>query len=209
VRALLCDDHRLFVEPMAAALRMRGHEVVVVTERADAVIAARKFEPDVCVVDLRFPDGSGLDVVVELRERQAPCPVVVLSGSADAHDRSAAAAAGAVAFLRKDQPIRAIFDALERIADGREALPPAVSPPRFRTDEYARVRRLVGDLTGRERQVLRCLIRAEDTNAIARALGVAVSTARTHLQNVLLKLGVHSRMQAVALIVSAGVEQDL
>jgi DNA-binding NarL/FixJ family response regulator len=133
----------------------------------------------------------------------------VLSGSVDVRDLSAAAAAGAAGFLRKDQPITAIFDALDRIAAGREVALPPLPRPAARSDEQVEVRRLVGHLTARERDVLRRLVEAEDTVVIARALGVAPSTARTHLQNVLQKLGVHTRLQAVALVVSAGLDVEL
>jgi len=68
---------------------------------------------------------------------------------------------------------------------------------------------LVEALTDRERQVLRSLVEAEDTVAIAHTLGVAQSTARTHLQNVLLKLGVHTRLQAVTLVADAGLADQL
>ena len=209
MRIVLCDDHRLFVEPIAAALTVRGHEVAVVHRPADVVAAAEQHRPDVCVVDLQFPEGDGLTAVAALRAHDPSCPVVVLSGSVDVRDLSAAAAAGAAGFLRKDQPVTAIFDALDRIAAGREVALPPLPRPSARSEEYVRVRRLVAHLTGRERDVLRRLVEAEDTVVIARALGVAPSTARTHLQNVLLKLGVHTRLQAVALVVAAGVHAEL
>ncbi|HEV7726765.1 MAG: two component transcriptional regulator, LuxR family [Modestobacter sp.] len=209
MRVVLCDDHRLFVEPLAAALTVRGHEVAVVHRPADVVGAAEQHQPDVCVLDLRFPEGDGLDAVAALRSWRPECPVLVLSGSVDVRDLSAAAAAGAAGFLRKDQPITAIFDALDRIAAGREVALPPLPRPAARSDEQVEVRRLVGHLTARERDVLRRLVEAEDTVVIARALGVAPSTARTHLQNVLQKLGVHTRLQAVALVVSAGLDVEL
>jgi DNA-binding NarL/FixJ family response regulator len=135
--------------------------------------------------------------------------VVILSASADVDDLSRAARAGAAAFLRKDQPVAVIGDALRRVADGR----PVPTPPLFRrvgrSEEHERVRRLVSGLTERERQVLALLTKARDTTEICRSLGVGASTARTHVQNVLLKLGVHTRLQAVALIVSSGIDREL
>ena len=209
MRIVLCDDHRLFVEPVAAALARRGHHVVVTLTPARALRAVSEHEPTVVLMDLMFPDASGIDAIRELRERRVACPVVVLSGSADAAEMSAATAAGATACLRKDQPVAAIFDALERIAAGRPVT--AVPLPRSRppSDEYGRVHRLVAHLTDREREVLRRLVEAQDTTEIARSMGVATSTARTHLQNVLLKLGVHSRLQAVALVVATGIHREL
>jgi DNA-binding NarL/FixJ family response regulator len=196
----------LFVESVAAALRNRGHEVVVTTTPADGVRAVDEHEPDLCVFDLQFRDSHGIGAVTDLRDRHPSCPIVVLSASVDRRDMAAAAAAGVAGFLRKDQPVTAIFDALDRIAAGRAVGAPP--PPRGTgtSNESIRVARLLDHLTGRERQVLQSLVEAQDTVGIARSLGVAPSTARTHLQNVLLKLGVHNRMQAVALVVGAGMD---
>jgi two-component system nitrate/nitrite response regulator NarL len=209
MRLLLCDDHRLFVEPLAAALARKGHDVVVAHTPARALAAVAEHRPDVVVLDLRFPQGSGLDVLGELRTRNVTCPVVILSASVDVDDLTRAARAGAAAFLRKDQPVAAILDALRRVAEGRPAPTPPVLRQRVRSAEHERVRRLVHGLTERERQVLRLLVKAEDTTEICRSLGVGASTARTHVQNVLLKLGVHTRLQAVALVVSSGMDREL
>jgi two-component system nitrate/nitrite response regulator NarL len=209
MRIVLCDDHRLFVEPVAAALARRGHDVVVTLTPARALRAVSEHEPTVVLMDLMFPDASGIDAIRELRERRVACPVVVLSGSADAAEMSSATAAGATACLRKDQPVAAIFDAVERIAAGRSVAAAPLPRPRPPSDEYGRVHRLVARLTDREREVLRRLVEAQDTTEIARSMGVATSTARTHLQNVLLKLGVHSRLQAVALVVATGIHREL
>jgi two-component system, NarL family, nitrate/nitrite response regulator NarL len=206
VRVLLCDDHRLFVEPLSAVLIGRGHEVSVVTTLAGALEAVDAEEPDLCVMDLRLPDGNGLEGVAALRLRCPACRVVVLSGSVDRRDAEAAIAAGASGFLSKAQPMAAVIDALDRIGSGGRLAPAPWSMPE--QDAHRRVRELVASLTRREREVLHRLVEAADTVEIARALGVAPSTARTHLQNVLLKLGVHTRLQAVRLVVQAGMGRE-
>ncbi len=203
---VLCDDHRLFVEPLAAALARNGHDVVVATSPRRVLEAVAEHQPDLVVLDLRYPDGDGIETLAELRARWPACPVVILSGSVDTTDLSAAAAAGAAAFLRKDQPVAAIIDALDRVASGRPVPTPPMARRRGATDASERIRRLIDHLTDREREVLQALIRGEDTVEIARSLGVEPSTARTHVQNVLLKLGSHTRLQAVALAVSGGLD---
>jgi len=210
VRIVLCDDHRLFVEPLGAALGSRGHDVMVTHTPARALRMVAQHRPDLVIMDLVFPDASGIDAIGQIRERHPACTVVVLSGSYDAQSKvSAATAAGAVAFLRKDQPVAAIFAALDQIAAGRPVARPPVPRPRPHSHEYGRVRRLVDLLTDREREVLRRLVQAQDTADIARSMGVATSTTRTHLQNVLVKLGVHTRLQAVALVVTTGIDREL
>ena len=209
MRIVLCDDHRLFVEPLGAALGGRGHDVVVTHSPGRALRAVAQHRPDLVIMDLAFPDGNGIDAIGRCASDTRPA-VVVLSGSPDAQNKVAVAtAAGAVAFLRKDQPVAAIFDALDRIAAGRPVAKPPVPRPRPHSDEYRRVRRLVELLTDREREVLLRLVEAEDTTEIARSMGVRTSTTRTHLQNVLLKLGVHTRLQAVALVVTTGIDREL
>lgn len=206
---VLCDDHRLFAEPLAAALAARGHDVVVTTSPDAAIEAVERHRPDMCVVDLGFPNGAdGVDVVTEVGRRYPSCPVVILSGSTETRDVARAVSAGAAGFLRKDQPTAALFAAFDCIAAGG-AVPAIPLLPTRETAEQVRVGGLVGRLTGREREVLLGLLHAEDTQGIARSLGVAPSTARTHLQSVLLKLGVHSRLQAVALVVGTGADAHL
>ncbi|MGY1620137.1 response regulator [Geodermatophilus sp. SYSU D00691] len=209
MRLVLCDDHRLFVEPLAAALARHGHEVVVANTPGRLLTAVREHRPDLVLLDLRFPVGDGIEALTALRARHPDCPVVILSGSTDPRDQAAAVGAGAAAFLRKDQPVAAILDALQRVAAGRAVPAPPVPGRRGGSAEQDRVHRLLAHLTERERQVLQLLVSAEDTVEIARSLGVETSTARTHVQNVLLKLGVHTRLQAVALVVGAGVEDEL
>jgi DNA-binding NarL/FixJ family response regulator len=204
VRLVLCDDHRLFAEPFAAALNGRGHEVVLASTPADGVRAVDEHDPDLFVVDIRFPEGDGFDAVAIVRRRHPSCPIVVLSGSDDYRHIAAAATAGAAAFLRKDQAVSVTFDALERIAAGwRPVARPGPSASAGH-EEDRRTQSLLANLTERERQVLDRLLEAEDTAGIARSLGVAPSTVRTHLQNVLVKLGVHNRLQAVTLVLEAG-----
>src|SRR5687768_9964729 len=95
VRVLLCDNHRLYAEPLAAALERRGHEVFLAATKAEALRLLDRHEPDVCITELRIPDTDGAGLVAQLSGRQPLRPVLVLSGSGSVGDRAAAAAAGA------------------------------------------------------------------------------------------------------------------
>jgi DNA-binding NarL/FixJ family response regulator len=211
MRLVLCDDHRLFAEPLAVALENRGHQVFVCSTPAEALSTVARRGPDVCVLDLRFADGDGdgIDAVAELRQKHPGCAVVVLSGSADEDDFAAALAAGAAAFLGKDQPVSAIFEALDLVLAGEAVSVSPGQPAGSRLADRARVRSVTRQLTARERDVLRGLVQGHGTQTIARELQVAPSTVRTHLQSVLFKLGVHTRLQAVALVARAGVDDEL
>jgi DNA-binding NarL/FixJ family response regulator len=209
VRVLLCDNHRLYAEPLAAALERRGHEVFLAATKAEALRLLDLHEPDVCITELRIPDTGGAGLVAQLSGRQPLRPVLVLSGSSSVGDRAAAAAAGAAAVIAKDEPISVIFDTLDRIAAGGVSM--GVPPPRPGSDGKAQPQTsaLLEPLTRREGQVLRRLVEAEDTEQIARSLGVAPSTVRTHLQSAFVKLGANNRLQAVALALEAGLGGEL
>jgi DNA-binding NarL/FixJ family response regulator len=203
VLLILCDDHRLFAEPFAAALNGCGHEVVLAATPAEGVRAVDEHGPDLFLVDIRFPEGDSFEAIATVRRRHPSCPVVVLSGSNDYRDVTRATALGVAAFLRKDQAVSMTVDALSRIASGSVPVPHP-GPPSSGDGRERRTRILFANLTDRERQVLEHLLHAEDTGEIARSLGVATSTVRTHVQNVLLKLGVHNRLDAVNLALGAG-----
>ena len=209
MRLVLCDDHRLFAEPFAAALNARGHEVVLATTPVDGIRAVEEHDPDLFLVDIRFPEGDSFDAIAFVRRRRPSCPIVVLSASVDHRDVTRAELAGAAAFLRKDQAVSAIVDVLGHVANGSGPVPqPGPSgPPGDRQERRGRA--LIAGLTERERQVLDRLLHAEDTGEIARSLGVATSTVRTHLQSVLLKLGVHNRLEAVNVALEAGLAAGL
>lgn len=204
MRLVLCDDHRLFAEPFGAALTARGHRVVLATTPAQGIRAVEEHGPDLFLVDIHFPEGNAFAAIAAVSRRRPACPVVVLSGSSDHRDAVAATDAGAAVFLRKDQAVSGIVETLERVAAGRKPLPSPASSASAAGRETRRSSAALGELTGRERQVLERLLEAEDTAGIARSLGVAPSTVRTHLQSVLLKLGVHNRLEAVNVALEAG-----
>jgi DNA-binding NarL/FixJ family response regulator len=211
MRLLLCDDHRIFMQALAHALEARGHVIIgQLTTPHEAVARAKAERPDVCVMDLSFPDGSGLDAVVEIVDQVPTTKVLVLSGNVDARTAAAVLRAGAQGLMGKDQPVDKIVSALARLGVDELAFDPKLlrdSVRRTATEEQTDL--LVRRLTPRERQVLRRLVRAETTHEIAVGMGITPSTARAYVQAILNKLGVHSRLQAVSLITRQGLSGKL
>lgn len=199
---LLCDDHLLLLEALAGALSARGQEVVAtLTHPADVADAAAALDPDVCLLDVYFPDGDGIQAAREVQRRAPRTKVLMLSASSNPDVVRDAFAAGAVGFVQKDEDIESILAAVDMASRDEVVLRPGLlhavlvpdktEPGRgSRPDQYW--------LTERERGVLARLVAGESTSIIASELGMATSTTRTHIQNVLVKLGVHSRLQAVA-----------
>jgi two-component system nitrate/nitrite response regulator NarL len=210
VRILLCDHHRLLVEALADSLRCIGHDVVATATLPDeAFDAAVEHDPDVCLLDVVFPDGSGIDMVARIKAITRS-KVLVLSALCDNDAVCAALAAGANGFVGKNQGIDDVVRSLDQVCAGKLIVPVETVPARGRGPGRPRSPELVAlrFLTSREREALRLIAEGQSTKEIAQSMHVAYSTARTHVQNVLTKLGVRSRLQAAALVARAGaVEQ--
>lgn len=204
MQVLICDDHLLLAELLAKVLTSHGHQVVVTIDPEKAVEAAANEGVDVCLMDLGFPaqvssDGPGPSIDAIRRLHEAGTRVVVLSGSSNERLRQAAFEAGASDVLLKGEPIDAVIDAVEQ-ANGRSRRRPLVGTPARGPQEWNRAS-LADFLTERERAVLEGLVHGESTVALAARLGVRPGTARTHVQNLLGKLCVHTRLEAVSLAV--------
>ena len=202
MRIVICDDHRLLLESLSAALAQRGITVeAAVLGPADAVRAVILHDPDVLLIDLAFPEGSGLRAAREVLARHPRTKVVVLTGSTSSEALVEALDVGVAGFLRKDQDVPEIAAALEAVAGGGSAVDPMLLKQASRpTVSLPRQRRPDVQLTARERSVAALLVDGRNTDEIMRALGVSQSTVRTHVQSILTKLGVHTRLQAVTVL---------
>jgi two-component system nitrate/nitrite response regulator NarL len=204
VQVLICDDHLLLAELLGKVLTSHGHRVVVTIDPEKAVETAANHGIDVCLMDLGFPaqmypDGPVPSIDAIRRLHEAGIRVVVLSGSSNEKLRQAALDAGASDVLLKGEPIDAVIDAVEQ-ANGRRRRMPLVRTPTRGAQGWSRAS-LADFLTERERAVLEGLVHGESTTALAARLGVRPGTARTHVQNLLGKLCVHTRLEAVSLAV--------
>ena len=199
---LLCDDHVLLVEALASLLRAAGHTVHTARSPEEAASLAAETAPDICVMDIGFPNGSGIDALAAVRERSPATRVLMLSAVEDPDTIAAAVDLGAAGYVCKDAGVTDIIRAVERVHDGETVLAPKVARALARKTETDPddIQWLVAFLTRREREVLRRIVLGQSTVEMAKSMGISRSTARTHVQNVLQKLGVHSRLQAVAAV---------
>jgi two-component system nitrate/nitrite response regulator NarL len=197
VKVVICDDHAVFADSLALVLGEAGHDVVGVVYSPDAALRLLLTTPaDVCLIDLQFPGGSALDSLPELVRAAPATRFVVLSASADPELLDTALAAGVRGFAHKGQQAGEIVAMLARVHAGDVVAGPAASartPLRPRSE----AQRLADYLTPREREVLTRLVRGENTATLARTMKITRSTARSHVQSVLTKLGVHSQREAV------------
>jgi DNA-binding NarL/FixJ family response regulator len=204
VKVLLCDDHVLFCEALRVTLRQQGHEVETAHRPDDAVERAAIGDIDTVVMDLSFPEGDALAAIRAITSAEPRPSVVVLTASVASHTLLGAIEAGATAVASKSQRLAEIVAILDRTQRGAMTTRGDVVIQLLRRMHRDDERRLADFLTARENEVLQHLVRGKSTHAIAAEMGVSYSTTRTHIQNILSKLGVHSRLEASAFAVRNG-----
>lgn len=211
MRLVLCDDQRILVESLAVALQARGYEVLAaVTTPEECMKAVAEKRPEVCLLDLYLPGREdGLQTAQAIRTRHPDTQVLILSGVADPVVLSKAIDLEVAGIVRKDQTVDKIAAALQQVAAEesvfhteliRDVVRHLASEPRKEPWDH---------LTGREVEVLRRIAAGESTKQMARSMQIAASTVRTYAQNVLTKLGAHSRLEASAMAVRARLVEDI
>lgn len=209
MRLLICDDHRLFIDALSTALTDSGQTVVAIAFDPDeAVAAAREHQPDACLLDVYFPNANGLAAIARIHDVSPDTKVVILSGTIRTRLVRDAIDLGAQGFVCKTEPVHVIVEALELALQGQLAVDPVVLRQLFNPagDDLDPLRGLKL-LTEREWEVLGCIMDGLSTVQMTDELGVSLGTASTHLHNLFTKLGVHSRLQAAALM-TAHASQD-
>ena len=207
MRILLADEQSLFREAVRFALsRAQDMEVVAEPNEASAAIReAQRTRPDVAFVDVGLPTGGGIEVTRTIVGSVPDCRVIVVSPQEDERTLMEAVMAGASGYLTRRAHLVELLDAARSVHRGEAVIPPTLL--RWLLAQLVGLRRegnealaRLSTLTNRERQVLAFLSHGADNRSIARELVISPETARTHIQNVLAKLGVHSRLEAAAFV---------
>jgi two-component system nitrate/nitrite response regulator NarL len=199
MRVVICDDHRLLAECLREAIEGAGHEVdALAASPAEAIVCVELKRPDVLLLDLGFPDGDSLAAARDLTASHPGTRIVVLTGSDSLEEAGRALDAGVAGYLRKDERIDRIIDALERCASGERVVDGQLLRRLTRQPVRSTGFRDVNLLTPRERDVARLLQAGLNTAEMVEQLGIRESTVRRHVQAIFAKLSVHSRIEAVA-----------
>ncbi len=207
IRVLIADDHPVVRQGLRTFLDLQD-DLAVVGEAADgaeAVTLAESLDPDVLLLDLKMPVLDGHGALLRLRERGLSPRVLVLTSVADRRDVAPAMRAGAAGFLYKDVDPAALVQAIRAVHGGQvllaaEAAEAMLSGPAPAPEAIGHVT----PLTEREREVLVLIASGRSNREIARELAVAEKTVKTHVSNVLMKLGVQDRTQAALYAVRHG-----
>ncbi len=205
LRLLVVDDHEIVRQGLVALLDRRdGFQVVAEAgTAAEAVDQARRFEPDLVVMDVRLPDGSGIEACREIRAERPATRVVMLTSYPDEEAVLSAIVAGASGYLLKQIRARDLVAALETVARGESLLDPAVTER-----VLERVRRIatggytdeLAQLTAQEQKILALVAEGKTNKEIAAEVFLSDKTVKNYVSSILSKLNLERRAQAAAFV---------
>jgi two-component system, NarL family, response regulator DevR len=203
VRILIADDHEVVRIGLAALLaRQEGFEVVgEASSGREAVEVARRLRPDVVVLDIRMPGGSGTDACRTITAELPDTPVIMLTSYADEEALFESISAGASGYVLKRIGSHELVNAIRTVASGGSLLDPSVTSAvlaRLRQATNLQEGGVYVDLTDQERRVLARLAEGASNREIAESMALAEKTVRNYVSSILAKLGLASRAQAAA-----------
>lgn len=205
LKVLIVDDHALFRRGLQMVLRQEA-DIEVVGEAADgveAVARAQELHPDVVLMDVRMPKRTGIEATREIRELVPRAKVLMLTISDDETDLYESIRAGAAGYLLKEISIDEVADAVRSVWAGHSRISPAMASKLI--TEFAAMSKRAEEqehlpaprLTEREMEVLRLVAKGLNNRDIAAELFISGNTVKNHVRNILEKLHLHSRMEAV------------
>jgi DNA-binding NarL/FixJ family response regulator len=208
VRVLIADDHPLFREGMRGRLDRMG-DITVVGEASDgdeAVRLSRELEPHVVLMDIKMPGLNGIEATREILQANPRVGVLMLTMFEDDDSVFAAMRAGARGYLLKDSGGEGVVHAIRAVTSGEAVFGPGVAERIIGFFSVPRsAQRAFPELTEREEEILVLVARGKSNQEIAAQLFVSVKTVRNHVSNILLKLQVADRAQAVIRARDAGI----
>jgi two-component system response regulator DevR len=205
LRLLVVDDHEVVRQGLVALLdRREGFDVVAQAgTMAEAVAAAARFEPDLVVMDVRLPDGSGIEACREIRAARPETRVVMLTSYPDEEAVLSAIIAGAAGYLLKQIRGRDLVTALEAVARGESLLDPAVTEKvlqRVRAAASGGATDELAELTSQERKILMLVAEGKTNKEIAADVFLSDKTVKNYVSSILSKLNLQRRTQAAAFV---------
>jgi DNA-binding NarL/FixJ family response regulator len=207
---LIVDDHRVFGQGLEAVFAAEPDFEPMAISNPDQVLGiVAAWRPDVVMMDLRLGEVSGVDLTRQIAALPSPPAVVVLTAYGDIAAALDAVRAGAVGFVAKNASVEQVISAARAAVLGGSWLPRELLGRLVA--EYAEpvgAPQLIAQLTAREHQVLSLMVSGLDRNGIAAKLHQSPNTVRTHIRNVIVKLGCHSAIEAVAVGLKAGLRPE-
>ena len=202
-KLLVVDDVPLFRAGLVSALREEGFDVAGEADTAEGAVAeAEALQPDIVLLDVLMPGLSGLEVVEKINAVAPESQVVLLTGSESEEDLLAALKSGARGYIVKDTPFPQLVESIKAVERGGAVISPQMAGKLFdvcrqllRHQELLQARKPT--LTGRELEVLQLVAQGRTSREIGDVLYISENTVKNHIRNILDKLGLHSRNEAV------------
>jgi len=211
IRTMIVDDHALFRRGLEMVLDEEPDIELVgqASDGAEAVEKAAESLPDVVLMDIRMPRSSGIEACRAMKEAAPSAKIIILTISDEEEDLFEAIRAGASGYLLKDIPLDEVAEAVRAVDGGQSLINPSMAGKLL--TEFATLARRDGEaraqevpapkLTDREMQVLKLVARGMNNRDIAKDLFISENTVKNHVRNILEKLQIHSRMEAVMVAV--------
>jgi DNA-binding NarL/FixJ family response regulator len=200
-KLVIVDDHEALREGLVALLVGQGLEVVGAAGNVAAGLdLVEQVAPDVALVDIRLPDGNGIDLTRELLAQRPALGVILYTGDSDAELLYSGLDSGARGYALKAGSMAELVGAIKRIAAGGSYVDPRLD----RILLSPRATAQVPQLSPREREIMHLMAEGGTADAIGLELGVSVETVRTHVRNVIRKLQARNRVHAIALALERG-----
>jgi DNA-binding NarL/FixJ family response regulator len=205
LRIMVVDDHEVVRQGLVALLDRRdGFDVVAQAgTMAEAIAAAARFEPDLVIMDVRLPDGSGIEACREIRGARPETRVIMLTSYPDEEAVLSAIIAGASGYLLKQIRGRDLVSALESVGRGESLLDPAVTErvlQRVRAAATGSATDELADLTSQERKILLLVAEGMTNKEIATQVFLSDKTVKNYVSSILSKLNLQRRTQAAAFV---------
>jgi DNA-binding NarL/FixJ family response regulator len=217
VSLLICDDHKILTDALSMVVKLDPELEMVappVHTAEEAVGLAEHHLPDVILMDIVFKGGgiSGIDATRMIKEASPATKIVIMTAHDDERLLVDAVEAGASGFLSKDEAAQEVLSAAKAAADGEVLIDPGtltrlLAQVAQEREEQRDAMTLLNDLTEREREILQLLAQGMRNDDIATRLFISPQTVQTHVRNILGKLRVHSKLEAVAFAVKHGAIQ--
>lgn len=205
LRVMVADDHALFRRGLQMVLEQEEDLELVgeASDGAEAVAKAQELMPDVILMDVRMPKRSGIEATGQIKDLLPHVKILMLTISDEEADLYEAIKAGASGYLLKEIPIEEVADAIRSVWAGQSRISPSMASKLL--NEFAAMSKATGErpqvpaprLTDREMEVLKLVAKGMNNRDIAKQLYISENTVKNHIRNILEKLQLHSRMEAV------------
>jgi len=199
IRVLIADDHTVVRKGLKALLSAEKYGIEVIGEASngdEAIQQAELLEPDVILMDLVMPGKTGLDAILEIKQRQPRARILVLTSFAEDDNVTKAIKAGAFGFLLKETSPDELVQTIRSVYADKLTLPQELTHALFGGETVEKESSsMQPDLTPRELDVLQCIAQGMSNKQVAQSLSVSTTTVRSHVSSMIRKLNVENRTQ--------------